>query len=621
MVSSRPVVVVATVALAIVVLLRAQTPPQQAPLPTFRTAIDIVELDVTVLDKDRHPVKGLTADDFTILDRGKPQPIVAFSAVDVPAPVSYPAPWMRDAPIDVVSNVENRRLVTIVMDDAYTEFNPDFAKRAKQIARNAVDELGPADLAAVIFTYMGQRQNFTSDRTRLLAAIDSYVPKLTTSAGAPLACSAALMRSCDVEALSTAASTLSTATPGRKIAIVISGGRAFSFGGPGNMNNEGPELAKMLRDLNWANITVYAFDARGLAVSGGFSAENRRPPATVSSIGLNESLHTFAESTGGRAITNTNDPESHVAEAFRESSSYYFIGFQTTGDSSNKGLRKVEVKVNRPGMQIQTRSGYYPPGKAANTGEVINGLPSGDLPVHTTAAVVAMTGRQEAEVIVATRVDLRDASSEPRTIELSTAAIDLDAKPRGVLHQTITVTPNPASGMAPDLPAHLPLAPGRYVIQVSAKSDGRAGGAVIDIDVPNFEKDPLSASGLMLQRRPAPAIADKAIESLVPFLPTTVRQFYSGDDVGVFVRIYQGGKGRIVPVRMTAKVTNEKNSVTSSQEAMLDVENFSEARSADYQVTLPLAHLTPGEYLLEVDAQSGARHVRRTARFTVVASR
>jgi hypothetical protein len=36
---------------------------------------------------------------------------------------------------------------------------------------------------------------------------------------------------------------------------------------------------------------------------------------------------------------------------------------------------------------------------------------------------------------------------------------------------------------------------------------------------------------------------------------------------------------------------------------------------------LPLAHLTPGEFLLEVDAQSGARRVRRTARFSVVPDR
>jgi VWFA-related protein len=600
-----------------IALLQAQTPAPQEALPTFRTGVDVVEIDVTVLDKDRRPVKGLTADDFTILDRGKPQPIVAFSAVEVPPPASYPASWMRDAPIDVVANVENRRLVAIVMDDAYTEFNPDFAKRAKQIAKNAVDELGPADLAAVIFTYMGQRQNFTSDRTRILAAIDSYVPKLTASAGAPLTCSAALMRSCDIEALSTAASTLSTATPGRKIAIVIGGGRSFSFGGPGNTNNEGPELGKLFRELTAANITVYAFDVRGLPVGGGFSAENRRPPQVVSPSGENDSLHTFAESTGGRAVTNTNDPESHVRETLRESSSYYFIGFRSGTESNDKRLRRIEVKVNRPGVDVHTRSGYYARDKAAETGEVINGLPSGDLPVHATAAAVAVPGRQQAEVVVATRVDPPGATSAAR-IELSTVAIDLDGKSHGILRQTITVTPNPASATAPDLPAHLPLPPGRYVIQVSATADGHAGAAAIDIDVPNFERDSLSASGLMLHRRTAPPIADKAVADLVPFLPTTVRQFQKNDEVSVFARIYEGGKGRIVPVRMTAKVTSDQNKVTSTQEEMLESENFSAARSADYHVTLPLAHLTPGEYLLEVDAQSGARHVRRTARFSVV---
>ena len=617
---SRLAVIASLAAIAGFVQSQAPSPNQ---LPTFRTGVDVVELDVTVLDKDRHPVKGLTADDFTILDRGKPQPVVAFSAVDVPAPMSYPAPWMREAPIDVVSNVETRRLVTIVMDDAYTEFNPDMAKRAKQIARNSVDELGPGDLAAVIFTFMGRAQNFTSDRSRLLAAIDSYVPK-QRGGEPPLPCFGPhqpSMRKCDIESLATVAEAISTASPGRKIVILISGGRAFSFGGPGNTENETPDLSKLFRNLQRANITVYAFDARGLLPPGGMSADRQGlpdPTAPSSALRENESLYTFAASTGGRAIANTNDPQSHVAETFRESNSYYFIGFRAATDSSNKGLHKIEVKVNRPGVQVQTRSGYYPPSKTATTGDGASGLPSGDLPVHATAAVVAVPGRREAEVIIATRVDSPDAASKPRTIELSATAIDMDAKPHGIQRETITVTPNPVSGISPDLPAHLPLAPGRYVVQVAAKSDGRAGGAAIDIDVPNFEKDPLSASGLMLQLRPAPANGDKAIETFVPFLPTTVRQFHTGDEVGLFLRIYQGGKGKIVPVRMTAKVTSDQNKVTSTQEAMLETESFSAARSADYELKLPLAHLTPGDYLLEVDAQSGARHVKRTARFAVV---
>ena len=73
-----------------------------------------------------------------------------------------------------------------------------------------------------------------------------------------------------------------------------------------------------------------------------------------------------------------------------------------------------------------------------------------------------------------------------------------------------------------------------------------------------------------------------------------------------------------MPVRTTARVRNDLNAIASNHEGMLEVENFSEDRSADFEVRLPLVHLSPGEYLLEVDAQSGARHVRRTARFSVV---
>jgi len=604
-------------------LLQAQAPGPQTQLPIFRTGVDVVEIDVTVLDKDRHPVKGLTADDFTILDRGKPQPIVAFSAVDVPPPVSYSAPWMREAPIDVVSNVENRRLVTIVMDDAYTEFNPDNGKRAKQIARNAVDELGPADLAAVVFTFMGRSQNFTSDRSRLLAAIDSYLPK-QRGGEPPLPCFGPhqpTQRKCDIETLGGVAEALSGAPPGRKVVVLISGGRAFSFGGPGATENETPDLSKLFRNLQRANVTVYAFDARGLLPPGGMSAESQRlpdPTTPSSSLTENESLYTFAASTGGRAIANTNDPQSHVPDVFRESSTYYFIGFRAATDSNEKLLRKIDVRVNRPAVQVQTRNGYYSPGKTSVARDVINGIPSGDLPLYVTVAPLAVPGRREAEMILATRMAPPERVTAPRPVELTTTAYDSEGKSHGTLRQTMTIAPMAGAPVQPELPGHFPLRPGRYMIRTAATSDGGSGAVYADVDVPDFAKDPLSASGLILERRPGPPTREKSLSDLVPVVPTTQRRFLASDDVAVFLRIYQGGKGRIVPVRMTARVRNEQNAVASNHEGMFEVENFSSNRSADFEVTLPLAHLAPGDYLLEVEAQSGARHVIRTARFAVV---
>ena len=79
--------------------------------------------------------------------------------------------------ISSLPDTANRRLVTIVMDDAYTLLESDIMKRAKMIARNAIDQLGPSDLAAGPFfalvqsacrlgTAKGLRPSLLGDRRR-----------------------------------------------------------------------------------------------------------------------------------------------------------------------------------------------------------------------------------------------------------------------------------------------------------------------------------------------------------------------------------------------------------------------------------------------------------------------
>lgn len=53
---------------------------------TFRGGVELLQLDVSVLDKARRPVGDLTAGDFTVLVDGKPHPVLAFKAVSAPAP-------------------------------------------------------------------------------------------------------------------------------------------------------------------------------------------------------------------------------------------------------------------------------------------------------------------------------------------------------------------------------------------------------------------------------------------------------------------------------------------------------------------------------------------------------
>ena len=166
------------VLLACLVVGLARVLVAQQTAPTFRAGVEVVQLDVSVLDKDRRPMHGLTTADFTILEDGKPQKIVAFTPVDMPeAPPPLPAgavKWPREVPPDVQTNaVPEGRLFVLLIDDAMIPFEPRIMANARDAARKVIDHLGPTDQMAVLFTdNSAAAQNFTNDREKLLAAVE-----------------------------------------------------------------------------------------------------------------------------------------------------------------------------------------------------------------------------------------------------------------------------------------------------------------------------------------------------------------------------------------------------------------------------------------------------------------
>jgi hypothetical protein len=167
--------------------------------------------------------------------------------------------------------------------------------------------------------------------------------------------------------------------------------------------------------------------------------------------------------------------------------------------------------------------------------------------------------------------------------------------------------------------SHLPLRPGRYMVQVAASSDGHTGSVFADVEVPDFSKERFSASGLLLQRTPPGGSAGKPTAAeFVPIVPTTVRAWSNADRVTAFVRLYQGGKDPIVPVLFSARVTDARNTVLGNEEGRMDAGAF-DVRTAEYRFEVPITWLPPGEYLLTIEASAGTRRIKRWSRFTIVA--
>jgi VWFA-related protein len=630
---TRSLLLAASVAACLAAPLRSQqAAPDPRPQATFKTGIDVVQLDVSVFDKDRRPIRGLTKDDFTILENGKAQAIEAVIPVDITEPTTPSAAWLRDAPLEVVTNRrESRRLVLIVMDDATTGYDHGEPASARKIANAILDQLSPDDLVSVVFTYLGRPQNWTADRSRIRAAIESFQPKTTSgsllsgsaettsarptsstlskamTSGQPVVC---LYRhgGCLVDTLKNVATVLEDAPPGRKILMLISS--------DGGLRIQDPDQAgypqDMFKALQRANVTVYAFDPRGLTTER-FQQET-------------DDLWSIAAATGGFAAMHTNAPELRVSNAFRESSSYYLVGFRPPDTKRDGRFRRVEVKVNRPGAEVRTRGGYYLPNdsksrsnarkQAAPLDAALTGVvPTGDLPITVSVAAFAIPGRREAVLtIVSGLAQTGVVKGSTHSVRAVAAIFDSNGRSNGAHRQTLELKPQ-SDQLAFDLYSRIPaLKPGRYEVRFAAESEGRAGSVFVDVDIPDFSKEDLALSGVLVERTPSRTIANPAeLASVTSVKPTAARLFTRTDRVRVVLRVYQKEKRS---VRLAARVLNERNESVFDRTENVEAAAFTNG-AADYQLDVPIADLPPGQYLLTIEASVLDKRLTRDVRFTV----
>jgi len=70
-------------------------------------------------------------------------------------------------------------------------------------------------------------------------------------------------------------------------------------------------------------------------------------------------MRELAESTGGFSVTNTNEislPMQHMMEDIRN---HYELAYAPTSTNYDGHFRKIDVKISRPKITLQTRKGYY----------------------------------------------------------------------------------------------------------------------------------------------------------------------------------------------------------------------------------------------------------------------
>ena len=624
-----------------------------APQTTFRSGVDVVDVDVSVLDRNRLPVRDLTAADFTVLEDGKARPIVAFSSVDLPPRELPSARWMTDVAPDVLDNAFPRegRLVVLLMDRS---IGVEHLPAAQAFAVAAVDQLRPGDLAAVAYSTFGIPQNFTADRARLLAAIRQPVVGLPEDDdGSPTDCFCGV---CSLETVADVAEAMLPVRQRRKMLLVVGANMSIQSSGPcGGLL--APARRRALRALEAGNVTVHAFDPTGIqtlmpsaSAAGGAGSGARSPVAAA--LARRGNISVLPGHTGGRVVGDPVRPADRVAELFRESNSYYVLGFQPAGTVPGR-FHRIEVKVGRKDVTLQARRGYYaaerepdatvegrPPvsGISAGLRTAIAGLwPRTDFALSLAAAPVARPTLERATVAAVIGSTMRLDQMAPAlplsgpgispvvVVNVLVGAFDRRGHAVATERQTVSLTPTRAGVGARSLPyeviARLDLKPGRYELRAAVEESGagQSGSVYSYVDVPDYRREPVAMSGLVVEAEPARMSSPaQALGDLLPVVPTARRVFSRTDRVRGFVRVYQGLERAVIPGYVVAEILNQRDQSVFRQESRVVPAQFGASRAMDFMVDLPIARLEPGEYVLSVDARHGTATARRDARFRIV---
>jgi VWFA-related protein len=649
---SRPAIaarlLVSCLCLAVgLVALRGQA-RQPAPAPQFRLGINLVQIDVTVLGPDGRPARGLAREDFTLFEDGEPQDILGFAEVYIPDATDGPA-WLRDAGPDVRTAADGRVLI-FLLDDATTRDDLQSRQRldtVKRIAAEVIDRMGPTDVAAVVCTFDKVcAQDFTSDRALLKAAVSRFAPKSFNTAGV-----GAWRYDWYRQSAGVAASVVKylIEQPGRRKALiyVTAAMPTRPLEWPpvvrGNNLEENVTLQQVIRTFEHAmrsKVTVYGINSAGLLALGGKDSASVIAAAGASDAAGGQRFtapeRSLALETGGFMIQGPAQFSAGVAQIFRETGSYYLLGYEqpskkNSGYNMLGDFRSIEVRLNRPGLTVRQRAGYIAPKPAPPPNnpppavdEALAGiLPKPDLPLRVSVAPFAVPGRSEAALAIV--LGVLEPAPQERTLDrlaVQFRAFTPRGDARGLARQTMDVMiPAGRSGaVLLETLSQLPLKPGVYALRFSAGSErlGKEGSVYADVEIPDFAKAPLSLSGALLTAasQPPAAPAD-ALASLVPVVPTTLREFDDGQRVGAFVRVYQGGKGALVPVTVTARILDEAGRLVAERVETITAAQFGAARANDFHYQLPLGRLVPGLHLLRIEAAAGALTARRDIRFTV----
>jgi hypothetical protein len=369
-----------------------------------------------------------------------------------------------------------------------------------------------------------------------------------------------------------------------------------------------------------------------------------------SNFATQEVMATLSSDTGGKAFFDSNDFAPAFAQVQRDSSAYYAIGSHSSNPARDGKYRKLTIKINRPGMKLEYRPGYYAPADFQHSGredreheleeQLASDLPATDIAVYLDAMYFRLDENRfyvpVSLVVPGSQIPfVKGGDKDKATLDILGEVIDEVKRPIGNARETVKLNLDPslqARQKNIQYTTSFNLPPGKYHLKfvVRENQTGRMGSFETDIVLPEMKKQPLKMSSIVLASLRQPSKnKSPLVRSGQEYVPNISHVFRQDQHLYLLYEVY--GPTRQKPGENQPKGTKPGIDLLSSLELIqgstkvyetplvqAKAINVEGRDAVAVELDVPLTGLKPGPYLCQLNVIDDAGGSFAFPRFAVL---
>jgi VWFA-related protein len=666
---------------------QTQNSQQQPGGFVMKVNAELVLTNVVARDtKTGELVRGLKQSDFSVYENGKQQQIATFDfqSVDMAAPLNEATvsglaagtkgPGNKAVVVARPEDLRNHRLIVMFFD--LTTMQPEDLERSVDAARDFLKKkMAPADLVALVSLgdTLKVDQDFTADKDALWNEVGIY--NGTQGQGFAQGANANSNQVEDTTGYTPDESEYNDLNTDRELFALRAISKALEkisekkslLYFSGGISRDGIENQASLRAaINAAvraNLAIYSVDTRGLqAISplGDASTGSLRGTGAYNGGALQNNMNqnfatqevmaTLSSDTGGKAFFDSNDFAPAFAQVQRDTSAYYAIGFHSANPARDGKYRKLTIKINRPGIKLEYRPGYYAPSDFQHSGkedrerdldeQLSSDLPATDMAVYLDALYFRLDENRfyvpVSLIVPGSQIPfVKGGDKDKATLDIIGVVIDEVKRPIGRARETVKLNLDQSLGARQkniQYNTSFNLPPGKYHLKfvVRENQTGRMGSFEADINLPEMKKAPLKMSSIVLASTRQPSKQESPlVRNGQEYVPNISHVFRQDQHLYLLYEVYSPTrekaaenqpKGTKPGINLLSSLELIQGSTKVYETPLVQAKaiNVAGRDAVSVELDVPLAGLKPGSYLCQLNVVDDAGGSFAFPRFAVL---